>query len=106
MGKTAYVVAAGVATVAVGAAYYMHRRRKRAPVRQTEIPHGVPVVAPPISLKPAPAPAPAPQEPAPPTPEQPDQMAQREEAVRAKERGNKRFQGRQYQLAIEEYTKA
>jgi len=29
-----------------------------------------------------------------------------QEAVKAKERGNKRFQGRQYQLAIDEYSKA
>eukprot|EP00965_Chrysotila_dentata_P235389 6200717-Pleurochrysis_carterae.AAC.2 len=30
----------------------------------------------------------------------------REQAKRAKERGNKRFQGRQFQRAIEEYTEA
>ena len=32
--------------------------------------------------------------------------AKRQEALRAKERGNKRFQGRQYDIAIKEYTAA
>jgi len=100
--KTIAVVA-GVATLAVGAAWYLSSRRRRARVQLAASPKAAPP-PPPCCATPAEKPeaAAAPRL----TEEEQLQLQQREEAVRAKERGNKRFQGRQYQLAIDEYTKA
>ena len=85
------LVAAGVATIAVGTAWYLSRRR-RAPSQEA-----------PSKATPLPPPCCATQKP---VEEEQQQLLRREEAVKAKERGNKRFQGRQYEQAIIEYTKA
>ena len=91
------LVAAGVATVAVGAAWLLSSRRRRAP------PPAAKAAKPPCCAAKAEKVAAAdPQL----SEEEQARAAARQQAVAAKERGNKRFQGRQYQLAIDEYSKA
>ena len=88
------LVAAGVATIAVGAAWYLSSRRRRAPKAAAS-----PKAAKPPCCKGA-APAEKPEAAAAPqlTEEEQRRMAAMQAATSAKERGNKRFQGRQYQL--------
>jgi len=93
------------ATVALGVAYYL--RSRRAGAAKPGVPRPSSASAPP----PAPAAVSTVAASEPPAPnltpeEQKQQQEQREQATKAKERGNKRFQGRQYQLAIVEYTQA
>ena len=87
------LVAAGVATIAVGAAWYLSSRRRRAPKAAAS---PTAAKAPPCCATSAEKPeaAAAPQL----TEEEQQRGAAMQEAVKAKERGNKRFQGRQYQL--------
>ena len=90
------LVAAGVATIAVGAAWYLSSRRRSASkaAASPKAAKAPPCCATTPAEKPEAAAAAAPQL----TEEEQQRAAAMQEAVRAKERGNKRFQGRQYQL--------
>ena len=102
------LVVAGAAAAAAAAAFVIYTRRCQAPASSA-------ADAPPVAAH-APSQASSSGTPAlPPTkdsasgapPSAPTvSKEQQEEAQRAKERGNKRFQGKQYQLAITEYTNA
>ena len=87
------LVAIGAAAGVVGIALWLRSRRVAAPDEGD----AVPVAATAKAAPPPPASGPA---------TDPATEDQRQQALRAKERGNKRFQGRQYDKAIEEYTAA
>jgi len=102
------LVVAGAAAAAAAAAFVIYTRRCQAPATSA-------ADSPPVAAH-APSQASSSGTPAlPPTKDSASgappiaptvSKEQQEEAQRAKERGNKRFQGKQYQLAITEYTNA
>ena len=87
------LVAIGAAAGVVGIALWLRSRRVAAPDEGDAVPAAATAKAAPPPPSSGPATDPATEE-------------QRQQALRAKERGNKRFQGRQYDKAIEEYTAA
>ena len=98
--RTVAIVAVGAATAVVAAAYVLRRRRSSAaakPVVAAAADSNVSAGADPQGQPPVDASA---------TGAEPPPPSSAEEARRAKERGNKRFQGRQYESAIAEYTRA
>ena len=87
------LVAIGAAAGVVGIALWLRSRRVAAPDEGDAVPVAATAKAAPPPPSSGPATDPATED-------------QRQQALRAKERGNKRFQGRQYDKAIEEYTAA
>ena len=96
--RTVAIVAVGAATAAVATAIVLHRRRSSAkPVVAAAADSNVAASVDAKGQSPVDASA---------TGADPPPLSSAEEARRAKERGNKRFQGRQYESAIAEYSKA